>query len=200
MNSEHLTSRDEPAAVASLAAAFAEYPLFPPLCPAPARRPRFVEDFCRMLFRVSAWARGVYATPGREAVTCVFPPGKEWPSEWKYVRAGVLPLLWRLGLRGGWWFARLGPAFDARRALHMGRRPHWYVHLLGVRPEAQGKGLSRAVLRPVFEAADRDRTPVYLETMPEANVAIYRRLGFDLVGRSDLPGGLANWELCREPR
>jgi RimJ/RimL family protein N-acetyltransferase len=64
----------------------------------------------------------------------------------------------------------------------------------------QGKGLSRAVLRPVFEAADRDRVPVYLETAPEANVAVYRRLGFELVGRTEFPGGLPNWELCREPR
>jgi GNAT superfamily N-acetyltransferase len=197
---DQLSSRDESAAVASLAAAFAEYPLFPPLCPDSARRPRFIDDFCRMLFRVSVWTRGVYATPDRNAVTCVFPPGKEWPSEWKYVRAGVLPMLWRLGWRNGWWFSKLGPAFDTRRALHMGTRPHWYVHLLGVRPEAQGKGLSRAVMRPVFEAADRQGTSIYLETTPEANVAVYLKLGFKLLGRSDLPGNLPNWELCRDPR
>jgi GNAT superfamily N-acetyltransferase len=74
------------------------------------------------------------------------------------------------------------------------------VPLLGVRPEAQGKGLSRAVLEPVFAAADRDRVPVYLETIPEANVAIYQKLGFEQVGYSDLAGGLPNWELRRDPR
>ena len=40
MRVDPLTHRDEPAAVATLAAAFADYPLFPPLCPDAARRPR----------------------------------------------------------------------------------------------------------------------------------------------------------------
>ena len=68
-----------------------------------------------------------------------------------------------------------------------------------MRAEVRGKGLSRAVLAPIFEAADRDGVPVYLETMDERNVAIYERLGFTLVGRSELAGGLPNWELLREP-
>jgi len=55
------------------------------------------------------------------------------------------------------------------------------------------------VFGPVFTAADRDRVPVYLETMTEPNVAIYTRLGFELVGKSELTGGLPNWEMVRKP-
>ncbi len=40
MKIDQLTHRDEPAAVATLAAAFANYPLFEPLCPDGAQRPR----------------------------------------------------------------------------------------------------------------------------------------------------------------
>src|SRR5690242_107169 len=122
---DQLTRRDERAAVGSLVAAFAHYELFPPLCPDAARRPRVVELFCRMLFRMSVRAGGVFATADRAAVACALPPGKEWPGEWGYVRSGVLSLVWQLGLRNGWWFARLGPAFDATREKHMGTRPHW---------------------------------------------------------------------------
>jgi GNAT superfamily N-acetyltransferase len=82
----------------------------------------------------------------------------------------------------------------------MGSCRHWYLHLLGVRPEAQGRGLSRAVMEPIFALANKQSVPIYLETMPEANVPIYRRLGFDLVGRSDLHGGLPNWEMVRLPQ
>jgi GNAT superfamily N-acetyltransferase len=95
---------------------------------------------------------------------------------------------------------KLGPDFDARREKHMGDRPHWYLHLLGVRPEAQGRGLSRAVLTPMFARADEKKVPIFLETMPQANVPIYEKLGFVLVGRGELHGGLANWEMVREPR
>lgn len=197
---DQLSRKDEHAAVATLAAAFAEYLLFPPLCPKAERRPRVIDSFCRFLFRMAMRHNGAFATPDRAAVACALPPGTEWPSEWAYLRAGALSVVWRLGWRGGLWFMRLGPAFDSARRKHLNDQPHWYLHLLGVRPEAQGKGMSRAVLRPIFDAADRDRVPVFLETVPESNVAIYQKLGFKLLGYSELPGGVPNWEMAREPR
>lgn len=196
---DRLTRRDEHVAVASLAASFAEYPLLVALCPNAKRRPRVVEAFCRVLFRMSIRCDGVYATPDRAAVVCVWPPGSEWPGSWTILRPGGPSLLWRLGLRGSRLLATLERALDVARIVHV-PGPHWYVPLLGVRPEAQGRGLSRAVFQPVFEAADRDRLPIYLETVPEVNVAIYKKLGFELRGHRTLTGGLANWEMVREPR
>ena len=89
--------------------------------------------------------------------------------------------------------------FDLSRVKHV-PGPHWYVQLLGVRPEMQGKGLSKALFTPMFAAADRHKVPVYLETMREVNVTIYQKLGLELVGKSELPGGLPNWEFVRQPR
>lgn len=188
------------AATAALTAAFADYDLLRALCPDARRRARVVPAFARMLYRISARTGRAFATADFAAVACGLPPGSEWPTEWHYVRAGALSVVWRMGLRTGWRFLKLGPAFDAARAKHMGDRPHWYLHLLGVRPDAQGKGLSRAVMRPVFDAADRDRVPVFLETATETNVAIYTRMGFELLGFTELPGGFPNWEMAREPR
>jgi GNAT superfamily N-acetyltransferase len=196
---DRLSSRDEPAAVAALATAFAEYPLFPPLCPDVLRRPRVVAAFCRFLFRAAVRAEGAYGTADRSAIICTWPPGREWPSRWSGFRAGGLSLFWQLGWRGSRLLARLESEFDAARRKHV-PGPHCYVPLLGVRPEMRGKGLSRAVFGPVFAAADRARVPVYLETMTEPNVAIYTRLGFELVGKSDLTGGLPNWEMVRKLR
>jgi GNAT superfamily N-acetyltransferase len=200
MEVNQLSRCDESTAVGTLTAAFAKYPLFPPLCPDASRRPKVIEAFCQMLFLMSATSGGAFATRCRSAVACALPPESEWPSTWNYLRAGILSLLWRLRWRGGWWFHQLGPGFDRARELHMGSRAHWYLHLLGVRPEAQGKGLTRVVLEPIFVLADQKQVPIYLETMPEANVPIYQKLGFDLLGRSNLHGGLPNWEMARFPR
>jgi GNAT superfamily N-acetyltransferase len=197
---DQLTRSDEAEAVASLASAFSSYPLFPHLCPDLQRRPRVIEAFCRMLFRMSAATGGAFATPCRSAVACALPPGSEWPAELTYLRSGLPGLLWLLGWRGGWWFARLGPDFDRARLGRMGRQPHWYLHLLGVRPEMQGKGLSRTVLEPLFAIARDQCVPIYLETMTEANVTIYQKLGFDLFGSTELTGGLPNWEMAWFPK
>lgn len=196
---EALTRRDERAAVAALTAAFADYPMLSALCPDPDRRRWAVPAYTRLLFRLSAVAGGAFATADRAAVACALPPGCEWPTAWDFLRAGAASAVWRLGPRGGSRFVRLGPAFDAARIRHVGDRPHWYLHLLGVRPGSQGKGLGRVVLRPMFDAADRDRVPIYLETATEVNVTIYRRLGFELVGQGELPGGIPNWEMVRAP-
>jgi GNAT superfamily N-acetyltransferase len=72
---DRLARRDEPAAVESLAAAFADYPLLAALCPNASRRPRVVEAFCRYLFRMSVRCDGVFGTPDRSAVLCAWPPG-----------------------------------------------------------------------------------------------------------------------------
>ena len=196
---DRLTPDDEPAAVASLAAAFVEYPLLVLLCPDANRRPRVTEAFSRFLFRTAVRCGGAFGTHDRTAVVCSWPVGSEWPSWWDTVRAGGLPFAWRMGWRASRLLRQLESEFDAARVQHV-PGPHSYVPLLGVRPEAQGKGLSRAVMRPVFESADRDRVPVYLETVPETNVAIYKRLGFELRGHRELTGKLPNWEMVREPR
>lgn len=198
MTADPLARADEPEAVASLAAAFAEYPLLALLCPDARRRPRVTDAFCRFLFRSAVRVGGVFGTPDRAAVVCSWPAGSEWPSRWDAVRAGGLRFAWAMGWRAARLMARLEGEFDAARAEHV-PGPHCYVPLLGVRPEAQGKGLSRAALQPVFDRADRDGVPVYLETVPEANVAIYKRLGFELVGSRELSRGLPNWEMVRRP-
>lgn len=196
---DRLTQRDEPAAVASLCAAFAGYPLFAVLFPDAAHRPRATEAYFRFLFRTAVRAGGAFGTADRAAVVCAWPPGREWLSRWSAVRAGWFGLARRMGWRASRLLLRLEGEFDAARVKHVSG-PHWYVPLIGVRPEAQGKGLCRAALRPVFEAADRAGVPVYLETATEPNVAIYQKLGFTLRGFGELSGGLPNWELLREPR
>lgn len=195
---DQLTRADEPAALAALAAAFVEYPLLVLLCPSAKRRPRVTDAFCRFLFRSAVRVGGAFGTSDRAAVVCSWPVGSEWPSWWDTFRAGGLALAWNMGGRATRLLRRLESEFDAARKTHV-PGPHCYVPLLGVRPEAQGKGLSRAVMRPVFEAADRARVPIYLETVPEANVAIYKKLGFEQVGYRELTGGLPNWEFVRRP-
>jgi GNAT superfamily N-acetyltransferase len=194
-----LTRAGEREAVATLAAAFVEYPLLVSLCPDAMQRPRITEMFCRYLFRTSLRYDSAFGTPDRAAIMLTWPPGSEWPSLWDDFRAGGLPFLWRMGWRRSRFILRLEHELDDARRQHVSGS-HWYVPLLGVRPESQGKGLARTVMRAVFEAADRDRVPVYLETATEANVTIYKKLGFALRGHRELTCGLANWEMVREPR
>jgi GNAT superfamily N-acetyltransferase len=65
----------------------------------------------------------------------------------------------------------------------------WFLDVLGVRPEAQGRGLGRALVRHGLELARADGRPAFLETGQESNVAFYESLGFAVVDRQRAPGG-----------
>lgn len=193
-----LTATDVPIATDTLAAAFVDYPLTRAIAPSPASRPRACAAFCRMLTRYCVAEGTAYATADRLGVACWLPPGRDRLTMGGLLRCGALSLAWELGLRGGILLERLGRKFEALRRRHV-PGPHWYLVLLGVHPSARGRGLSRAVLQPVFDVADRDRVPCYLETQDAADVPIYRRFGFTVTGEGRLPGGLRNWEMRRLP-
>ncbi|MCL4540292.1 MAG: GNAT family N-acetyltransferase, partial [Bacteroidetes bacterium] len=58
------------------------------------------------------------------------------------------------------------------------REPHWYIQVLGVHPNHQGKGLGGKLLRPVLQKADEAGVAVYLESSNPKNLDFYRKHGF----------------------
>lgn len=83
------------------------------------------------------------------------------------------------------------------------RRPtdaHIYLHILGVAPEAQGKGLGAEVLGPMLTLSDDDVVSIHLESANPRNHAFYERLGFERTGVDHLgEGGPTLTSFCREP-
>ena len=79
--------------------------------------------------------------------------------------------------------------------------PHWYLSILGVDPDHQGKGIGRTLLEPVFSRADASGTRCYLETFTEVNVSFYQRIGFEVLTADTIPRiHLPFWTMCRKPQ
>jgi ribosomal protein S18 acetylase RimI-like enzyme len=62
--------------------------------------------------------------------------------------------------------------------------------MIGVRPESQGQGYARQLLEEVRRRSERHpcSTGVALDTENAENVAIYERLGYQVVARDRLGG------------
>jgi GNAT superfamily N-acetyltransferase len=76
---------------------------------------------------------------------------------------------------------------------------HYFLMLLGVRPDQQGTGVGSALLRTLLDQADRDGHPAYLEATSPRNRALYARHGFEVTRElrcSDCP---PLWAMWREP-
>jgi GNAT superfamily N-acetyltransferase len=77
----------------------------------------------------------------------------------------------------------------------------WYLALLVVHPDAQRGGIGGALQEHVYRDADRDQIPSYLETQKEANLAYYRRFGYELVQElHPVRQGPPLWTMRREPK
>jgi GNAT superfamily N-acetyltransferase len=77
--------------------------------------------------------------------------------------------------------------------------PNIHVNMLAVVPNRQGRGLARALLERVH-AMSRERADsrgVTLSTESERNVALYRHMGYRVVGQATIAPGLETWDFFR---
>ena len=98
-----------------------------------------------------------------------------------------------LGVIGRW-----GKVFRALEAVHP-LDQQWYLALLGVEPEQQGRGLGTALLQRFVQQVDADGAPAYLETDRPENVAFYGQVGFDVVREVEVLG-ITVWCMQRPAR
>lgn len=71
--------------------------------------------------------------------------------------------------------------FDEMAAYHPSE-PHWYLPLIGVDPWLHRRGHGAALLRHALRRCDHDRALAYLESSNPANIPLYERHGFALLG------------------
>ena len=91
-------------------------------------------------------------------------------------------------------FGRL-EAFEKAAEENESTEPHYFVGMLGVRPEEQGLGYGRLLLEHVRGLAVEQRCAgVALSTEDEANLPFYRHMGFRVLGSSQVEG-LSTWAL-----
>jgi len=179
----------------SLAAAFADDPVWEWLLPANGGGGT---GAARMFEWITAGHLGdgtVWTMPDASATAVWAPPGRHRTPSTRVIAA--LPrIMGALGPRGLRRLASLA-ALERRHP----SEPHWYLAILGTRPDHQGRGLGSAVVAPGMAAADAAGVGCYLESSKESNVPYYQRLGFEVIGTHDAggSGGPRLWLMWREP-
>jgi ribosomal protein S18 acetylase RimI-like enzyme len=59
---------------------------------------------------------------------------------------------------------------------------HWYLPAIGVEPMLQGKGYGSALLVSGLKRCDDEHVAAYLEATNPANIPLYERFGFRVIG------------------
>jgi GNAT superfamily N-acetyltransferase len=191
-----LRPADSDNAIAALARAFYDDPVFSFLLPDNDRRGRQLQGMFEML------ARRLWLAHDETYTTDAVVGGAFWvpPGEWHVsvlTQLRMMPMaVARIGLRDQ---PRLLRALALIETKHP-REIHFYLPAIGVAPEWQGKGIGTALLRPMLERCDRQGLPAYLEASSERNKACYERNGFEVREELHIPGGGPPlWPMWRPP-
>ena len=78
--------------------------------------------------------------------------------------------------------------------------PHWYLPMIGVDPSHQGKGMGAALLKHALSKCDEASLPAYLESSNPANVPLYERHGFAVMGTIQVGSSPPVFPMLREAR
>lgn len=189
-------------ATALLTRAFFDDPLFINACPDPDLRATWLP----LSFLWSVWHGFLFGealgTAGRlDGLVTVFGPGAMTAEQLERSGFGVLRQQTG-GDRLSETEVRLDSIFDPLHALLIQDVPerHWYLEVLAVDPDRQGRGIGGSLLRAVNERADAQDLPVVLLTFQERNVPLYQRYGYAVTHDGiDPTSGLPWWGFRRDP-
>jgi ribosomal protein S18 acetylase RimI-like enzyme len=79
-------------------------------------------------------------------------------------------------------------------------KPHWYLPLVGVEPNAQGRGLGGALMRHALARCDQEKVIAYLESSNPRNISLYERHGFEVMGEIQVGAAPPVTPMLRRPR
>ncbi|ADD43748.1 GNAT family N-acetyltransferase [Stackebrandtia nassauensis] len=187
------TPADIEPAVATLSAAFADYPFTRHTLAADDHLTRLADmqrlfithiglPHGRVWVSDNAHAVAVWTTPESTAIAEVF---TDFAPQLAHIAGDR---------------AAISARTESALAPHRPTTPTWFLGTVGVHPESQGQGLGKAVIEPGLRAADATGTEAFLETSLASNVTLYRKLGFDIVAEIDLPDdGPKTWAMRRKP-
>lgn len=156
--------------------------------------PAFV-PFCMELLLPPFIPSGLtYMDTQRRGAACWIGPQDKlrWPftpsNLLKMARIGGPSALYRMA-RSGWKTEKFHP-----------REPHYYLFMIGARPDYQGQGVGSALLSHMLRRCDREQMPAYLENSKAANLDFYRGHGFQVQREIRFASGAPPlWLMWREP-
>ena len=183
----HLQKDQIKPAAQILARAFDDDEFFRKLVPDQQTRFRKATHFFAFTIKLGLRYGEVYTTsPNLEGITIWMPPESAYISLWRAIRCGAISLIFRVGF-GLMRKMNAVDSYGERVRKRLAPQKHWYLALLGVDPDHQGKGHAGAMMKPMLKRIDDEGLPCYLETEGEKNISMYQHFGFKHLEHISVP-------------
>lgn len=200
LDAHHLSTDQLAAAGKAAGRAYVDDPGWAHIIPSETQRARDLPWLMDIALRYGQRFGDVFVsgTPATGAAVWL-PPGATTLTPDRLDQVGFLAAPARLGTEAFARFERFVAHLVARHT-SLVPEPHWYLMMLGVEPQAQGRGTGHLLMQPLLDRADREGLPCYLETARERNLSFGTRHGFEVVGEADLKGVPRTWLMKRRAK
>ncbi len=169
---------DASAAGRCLARAFANDPLMDHLLPNANRRDRMLRRLCTLVVQHGIRYGQVDGVGDAiHGVAVWLPPAEAQASLPRLLYTGGWRLPFLIGINGTRRMLSFRGVIE-RRYHRLVPQPHWLLHMLGVDPEHQGRGLASKLLTDRLQRLDQTQVDCVLETVNPRSAALYERFGF----------------------
>jgi ribosomal protein S18 acetylase RimI-like enzyme len=185
---------DETAIDQVLIRAFADDPLVNWIVKSDAHRQERVRILIMAAHRLASAHGEVYVTPELTGAALWFPP-QDSPTLLENFKL-------MLGMARSAPVSHLPTVFKGMvdlKAQHPAY-PHFFLYMLAVDPDHQGRGIGTALIQPVLTRCDQEGFPAYVENSKERNLTFYERNGFRVIEEFIPPkNGPVLWLMLRTP-
>ncbi len=132
-------------------------------------------------------SRAFVTSPRLEGIA-VWMHSDEWKkiTFWRILTSAAIWPAMKVGIKALRKIQSLDKYVD-RKHEELAPNKHWYLTLLAVDPQYQGKGYASKLLHEMLSYIGEEGLPCYLETDGEKNVSMYQHFGFEIVEEFVVP-------------
>ena len=146
----------------------------------------YVNEF--LIRRDYSYSRAFITSPQLEGIAVWMHSDKrEERPFWRVLTSGAIWQAIKIGCKA----LRKMQAYDQyveRKHKELAPHKHWYLAVLAVDPQHQGKGYGSKLLNEMLSNIDEEGLPCYVETEGEKNASMYQHFGFEVVDEFVVPG------------
>ncbi len=133
-------------------------------------------------------SRAFVTSPQLEGIA-VWVHSNEWKKRtfWRILTSAAIWPAMKIGIKALRRMQSLDKYVD-RKHEELAPNEHWYLAVLAVDPQHQGKGYASKLLNEMLSYIDEEGLPCYIETDGEKNVSMYQHFGFETIDEFVVPG------------
>jgi len=132
------------------------------------------------------YGRVFVTSPQLEGLAVWVPSDNLGTSFWRILSSGAMWPGMKMGIEAGRKMNELDEYVNRKHREFVSTK-HWYLLLLGVDPQYQGKGNASKLLNGMLKLIDGEGLPSFLETQGSKNVSMYQHFGFNVVDEYTVP-------------